>query len=40
VIASAADPRGIEADAHIAKPYEAGELCRVVAEMSLRAMAA
>jgi CheY-like chemotaxis protein len=40
VVASASDPRGIDADAHLAKPYETGELCRVVAEMSLRALAA
>jgi CheY-like chemotaxis protein len=40
VIASSADPGSMEADARLAKPYDSGELCRVIAELSLRAVAA
>jgi CheY-like chemotaxis protein len=40
VIASSADPGSMEADARLAKPYDSGELCRVIAELSLRTIAA
>jgi CheY-like chemotaxis protein len=40
VVASGADPSSIEADAYLAKPYEIGELCQVLARLSLRASAA
>ena len=40
VVASAADRSSIDADAYLAKPYESAELCRVLAEVSVRAMAA
>jgi CheY-like chemotaxis protein len=40
VIASSADPGSLVADARLAKPYDSGELCRVVAELSLRSAAA
>jgi CheY-like chemotaxis protein len=41
VVASGAeDPGRIEADAYLAKPYETDELCRVLAVLGSRAMAA
>jgi CheY-like chemotaxis protein len=40
VVASGTDPRSIEADAYLAKPYETTELCQVLARLSLRAVAA
>jgi CheY-like chemotaxis protein len=40
VVASAADPRAIHADAYLAKPFEATELCRVLAGLCMRASAA
>lgn len=40
VVASAADPGSIEADAFLAKPYEATELRRVLAALSVGAIAA
>jgi CheY-like chemotaxis protein len=40
VVASSADPTSIPADAYLAKPYELGELCQVLARLSLRASAA
>jgi CheY-like chemotaxis protein len=40
VVASGAEARGIEADAFLAKPYLVGDLCRVLAAMELRAVAA
>jgi CheY-like chemotaxis protein len=40
VVASAADPRAIDADAFLAKPYESEELCRVLAGICARASAA
>ena len=40
VVASGADPRSIEADAYVPKPYDTAELCRVLARLSLRAAAA
>ncbi len=39
VVASAADPRRIEADAYLAKPYETDALCRVLGALSTRALA-
>jgi CheY-like chemotaxis protein len=35
VVASAADPRTIDADAYLPKPYETAELCSVLARLSL-----
>jgi CheY-like chemotaxis protein len=40
VVASSADPGSIEADAYLAKPYESTELRRVLADLSVRAIAA
>ncbi len=40
VVASSADPGSIQADAYLAKPYEATELCRVLATLSMRAVVA
>jgi hypothetical protein len=40
VVASGADPRGIPADAYLAKPYESSALCETIARLSLRASAA
>jgi CheY-like chemotaxis protein len=40
VVASGADPRGIPADAYLAKPYETAALCETIARLSLRASAA
>ena len=40
VVASGADPGGIEADAYLAKPYDGEQLCSVIARLSLRAAAA
>jgi CheY-like chemotaxis protein len=40
VVASAADMGRIEADAYLAKPYESGELCRVLGALSMREIAA
>jgi CheY-like chemotaxis protein len=40
VVGSAADPASIEADAYLAKPYEADELCSVLAALTLREAAA
>jgi len=40
VVASGADLRSIDADAYIAKPYETTELCRVLATLSMRPVAA
>jgi CheY-like chemotaxis protein len=40
VVASAADPGRIEADAYLAKPCEADELCRVLGALSMRALVA
>jgi CheY-like chemotaxis protein len=40
VVASAADMGRIEADAYLAKPYESGELCRVLGRLSVREIAA
>ncbi len=39
VVGSGAEPRGIEADAFLAKPYDRDELCRVVARFCVRAAA-
>jgi CheY-like chemotaxis protein len=39
-VASGTDPGAIEADAFLTKPYELGELCRVIARLSSRAAAA
>jgi CheY-like chemotaxis protein len=40
VIASSADPGSLVADARLEKPFETAELCRVIAELALRPMAA
>jgi CheY-like chemotaxis protein len=40
VVASGTDPGAIAADAFLTKPYELGELCRVIARLSRRAAAA
>ncbi len=40
VVASATDQGSIDADAYLAKPYESTELCRVLAALSVRAIAA
>jgi CheY-like chemotaxis protein len=40
VVTSGADPRGIHADAFLAKPYETAALCETIARLSLRASAA
>jgi CheY-like chemotaxis protein len=40
VVASAADPGSIDADAFLPKPYAGAELCRVLAGLALRATAA
>jgi CheY-like chemotaxis protein len=40
VVASGADPRSIEADAFVPKPYDTNELCRVLARLSLQPAAA
>jgi CheY-like chemotaxis protein len=40
VVGSASDPRAIDADALLAKPYDSTELCRVIADLSLRKMVA
>jgi CheY-like chemotaxis protein len=39
-VACGGDRPSVDADAHLAKPYETGELCRVLARLSLRAAAA
>jgi CheY-like chemotaxis protein len=36
VVASGADTSSIDADAYLPKPYEAGELCSVVARLAVR----
>lgn len=40
VVASSADPRSIQADAYLAKPYAIAELCDVLARLSFRAAGA
>jgi CheY-like chemotaxis protein len=40
VVASAADTRSIDADAYLRKPYESTELCRTLAAVSVRTIAA
>lgn len=39
-VASGTDPGAIEADAFLTKPYEIGELCRVILRLSKRVAAA
>jgi CheY-like chemotaxis protein len=40
VVGTAAEPGAIDADAYLPKPYELDELCRVLATMAVRAIAA
>lgn len=40
VVTSGSDPRSIEADAFVPKPYDTSELCRVLARLSLQAAVA
>ena len=40
VVTSGADPRAIDADAFVPKPYDTSELCRVLARLSLQTAAA
>ncbi len=40
VVATAADRASIDADAYLAKPYDSAELCRVLAVVSVKAIAA
>ncbi len=40
VVASGSDPRSIDADAYLAKPYETAELQRILARLTFQAAAA
>jgi CheY-like chemotaxis protein len=40
VVASSADPRCVDADAYLAKPFDCGELCRVLGGLCAGASAA